>query len=443
MQLKLSSHYDFKNLIKFTLPSIIMMVFTSIYGVVDGLFVSNFVGKNQFTAINLIFPFIMALSSIGFMFGSGGSALVGKNLGEGEFTKANSRFSLVIITAIITGVIFSVLGIIFIKPISIFLGAEGEILDYCVLYGTIILAVLPAFMLQTSFQNFLITAEKPKFGLLITVLAGVTNMVLDALLIAVFKCGLVGAAVATATSQLVGGLIPLFYFLSNKNNSLIKITKPKFEIKAILKTCSNGISEFLSNVSGSLLSMIYNFQLLKYIGNNGVAAYGVIMYVQFVFIAVFLGYSIGTAPLFSYNYGADNKFELKNLFKKSVIFYLVTGVIMVIIANLLATTICKIFVGYDDELYGITLRAFRIASFSYLICGTTIFSSAFFTALNNGLISAVISFVRTLIFQTLSILILPTFLQVDGIWLSIIIAEIAAIILATTFLITNRKKYGY
>lgn len=424
------------------MPSIIMMVFTSIYGVVDGLFVSNIVGETAFTAVNFIMPVTMILSAVGFMFGTGGSALVSKTLGEGDRDKANRIFSLVVYTTTAAGVILGALGIALMRVVASALGAEGEMLENSVLYGRIIVGVLPLFMLQMAFQSLFVTAEKPKLGLFVTVLSGVTNMVLDALFVAVFRWGIVGAAAATAASQLVGGVVPLIYFL-RKNDSLLRLGKTRLNWRVLGKTCSNGSSEFVSQSSMSIVNMLYNTQLIKYAGEGGVAAYGVMMYVNLVFLAIFIGYSIGTAPIIGYNYGAKNSDELRNIRRKSIFIIVATSVVMLAVSELSAEALAGIFVGKNPELCALTARGFRIFSLSFLFAGINIFGSSFFTALNNGLISALISFLRTLVFQIGAVLILPLFLETDGIFLSVAVAEIAAFVLTVSFIVAKKKKYNY
>ncbi len=439
---KLSDHFTYKRIFRFTVPSIIMMVFTSIYGVVDGLFVSNFVGKTAFSAVNFIMPFLMMLSCVGFMFGAGGSALISKTLGEGDNARANRQFSLFVLVNFLTGIVLSVLGFIFMESISSLLGATGQMLEDSVRYGRIIVLGLPAFVLQNSFQAFFVTAEKPKLGLLVTVLAGCTNIVLDGVLVGAVPLGIKGAAVATVISQCVGGFVPVIYFLT-KNGSLLRIGKPVWDGKALLKTVTNGSSELLSNISMNLVGMLYNVQLLKYAGEDGVAAYGVLMYVTFVFISIFIGYSVGSAPIVGYHYGASNHMELKNLLKKSTIIMLVTASVMFALGEALASPIASLFVGYDEGLYALTKRAFNIYSFAYLTMGFGIFSSSFFTALNDGLISAIISFMRTLVFQVVAVFTLPLLLGVDGIWASIVIAELLSCALSVIFLFAKKNKYRY
>ena len=442
MKISLSEHFGFAKLMRFTLPSIAMMIFTSIYGVVDGYFVSNFAGKSEFTAVNFIMPYLMILGAFGFMFGSGGSALVAKRLGEGREEDARSLFSLVVYATIAVGILLSFFGILFLEPVAALLGAEGEMLDYCIRYGTIILIALPFFMLQMEFQTFMITAERPKLGFVITLVSGVANIILDALLVAVFELGLEGAAIATAISQVVGGALPIVFFSFTRNINL-RLGRAKFEPRAFAKVCTNGSSELLANVSMSVVGMLYNIQLLKYAGEDGVAAYGVLMYVSMIFCAIFIGYSVGVAPVHSFHFGAGNKRELRSLLSKSCVIIGIGSVAMVIAALLLARPLSLIFVGYDEALYNLTVSGFYIYSFSFLFCGFAIFFSSFFTALNDGLTSALISFLRTLVFQIAFIFILPLFFKIDGIWYSLVAAELAAAAVAVFFLFFKKDKYGY
>lgn len=442
MRIQLSDHFNYSKLLRYAFPSIIMLVFTSIYGVVDGFFVSNFVGKTPFSAVNFIMPFLMILGSVGFMFGTGGGALISQAMGEGKPEKANNLFSLIVYTSMVCGVILAVLGLIFIRPIAAALGTSGQLLEDSVTYGRIILAAIPAYILQYEFQCLFSTAEKPALGLYVTIAAGFTNMILDALFVAVFSFGLEGAAAATAISQCVGGIIPLIYF-ARPNQSLLRLGKTAFDKGALAKTCINGSSELMSNISMSVVSMLYNAQLLKYAGEDGVAAYGVLMYVSLIFQAVFIGYSMGTAPITGYHYGAGNHPELKNLLRKSLVLIGTFAVIMFVSAFALARPLSLIFVSYDEELLNMTIHAFSIFSFSFLFSGYAIYASSFFTALGDGLTSAAISFLRTLVFQIAAVLILPLFFKLNGIWLSIVVAEVMALIVAVLFLRVKQKKYHY
>ena len=441
-KIQLSYHFTYGKLIRFTLPSIAMMIFTSIYSVVDGFFVSNFAGKTAFASVNFIMPVLMILGTVGFMIGTGGSALVGKTLGEGDKERASRLFSLFVYTAFIAGVVISVIAFIFIRPIAVLIGADESMIDYCVVYGRIIIAANPLFILQMMFQSFFITAEKPKLGLYSTVIAGVANMVLDAVLVGALKMGVVGAALATAASQAAGGLIPIIYFM-RPNTSLLRLTKTSFDGRAIIKACSNGISELLSNISMSVVGLLYNAQLIKYGGEDAVAAYGVLMYVSMIFSGAFIGYVVGTAPIVSFNYGAQNRGELKNMRKKSISLILICSVCMVLLSEALAVPLSNMFAGYDEDLLEMTIGAFRIYSFSFLFMGIAIYGSSFFTALNNGLISALISVLRTVVFQVAAILIMPLIWGVDGIWYSIVVAEVCAVAVAVIMLVTQQKKYGY
>lgn len=442
MTIRLSDHFTYRRLIRFILPSVIMMIFTSIYGVVDGVFVSNFVGETPFAAVNLIMPFCMLLGAVGFMVGTGGSALVSKYLGEGNREKANGIFSMLIYVSAVFGALISVLGFVFVEPVAILLGAEGDMIGYCAVYGRFLFIGIVPFILQNVFQSFLIVAEKPHVGLGVTVAAGLTNIVLDALLVAVFKWGLEGAALATVISQIVGGVVPLVYFCFSKN-CCIKLGNPLFDIKDLGKTCANGSSEMMTNISMSFVNILYNFQLMQFAGESGVSAYGVIMYTNFIFISVFLGYSIGVAPIISYHYGAQNHDELKSLYKKSLVFMAVSAFILTAVAEILALPLAKIFVGYNKDLLDMTVRAFMIYSLSFLVTGFNIFGSSFFTALNNGVVSAVISFLRTLVFQVVAVFVLPILWELDGVWFSIIFAELAAVVVTVGFLVKMRKRYNY
>lgn len=441
-KIQLSDHFDYRKLLQFTLPSIVMMIFTSIYGVVDGFFVSNFVGKTPFAAVNFIMPFLMILGAVGFMFGTGGSALIAITMGTGDKERANRLFSLFVYVSAVCGVVIGLLGIVLIRPVAALLGAEGVLLDNCVLYGRVILIALPAFILQYEFQSFFITAEKPQLGLAVTVAAGMTNIILDGLFVGFLRWGLAGAAAATAFSQAVGGIIPLVYF-SRPNTSLLRLTGTRFDGRALLKVCINGSSELMANISMSVVGMLYNLQLMKYAGEDGVAAYGVLMYVSMIFFSAFIGYSVGAAPVVSYHYGAGNQEELKGLLKRSLVLIGVFSVGMLGLGEGLARPLSLIFVGYDAELLELTLKGFFVYSFSFLFAGIAVYGSSFFTALGNGLVSALISFLRTLVFQVAAVLLFPLVWGIDGIWISIVAAELMAAVVTVMFLAGMRGKYHY
>lgn len=442
MKIQLSEHFTYKKLLRFTVPSIAMMIFTSIYGVVDGLFVSNVVGKTPFAAVNFIMPFLQILGTVGFMFGAGGSALISKTMGEGDNEKAKRLFSLFIYVTFACGIVLAAIGIAGMRPIASLLGAEGELLENCVLYGRLVLFALPFFMLQFEFQSFFVTAEKPQLGLCMTIVSGVMNMILDALFMKAFGWGLAGAAAATAISQSLGSILALLYFF-RPNTSLLRLTKTEFDGRALVKACVNGSSELMSSVSMSIVGMLYNMQLMRYAGEGGVAAYGVLMYVSMIFFAVFIGYSVGTAPVIGFHYGAGHHDELKSLLKKSFVLIAIFSVAMMASSEILAHPLAGIFVGYDKDLMNLTLRGFAIFSFCFLLAGVPVFGSSFFTALGNGLVSAFISFLRTLVFQIASVLILPMFFGTDGIWLSIVAADLMAMLITLAFLMKLRGKYHY
>ena len=444
MRIQLCEHFDYKKLLRFVFPSVAMMVFGSVYGIVDGLFVSNIVGKTPFAALNLIYPFIAVLSALGFMIGAGGNAIVSKTLGEGEKEKANQYFSMLIYVSLVLGIAIAVLGITTVRPVSILLGAEGEeMIENCVVYGSIIFAGIPFFMLQNAFQIFFITAERPNYGFYVTVAAGCGYMFLDWLFMAVFEWGISGAALATISSQFIGAVIPVVYFLRKHNSSLLRLGKGPFVWKVFWKTCTNGSSEFVTNVSGNIVAMLYNFQLMRFAGENGVAAYGVLMYANWIFVAILFGYVTGASPIIGYHYGAQNHGELKNLFKKSMVLMTLGGIALTGLIVLSADLLSGIFVGYDAVLFEMTKRAVLISAFAFLICGINIFGSGFFTALNNGLISAVISFLRTVVFQVAAVMILPIFWEIDGIWWSMVVSELLSFMVTIFCLIKYKNRYHY
>ena len=442
-KIQLSDHFTYGKLLRFTLPSIVMMVFTSIYSVVDGFFISNFAGKTAFAALNLIWPFLMILGGMGFMIGTGGTALVSRYLGAGQKERARRYFSMLVEFTVVLGLILTAIGLIFMEPIARFLGATEEMIPDCVLYGRIVIAFNVAFMFQNVFQSFLIAAEKPRLGLVATVSAGVTNMVLDALLVGVFRWGLAGAALATGLSQTVGAVIPMVFFLNRENGSALHFSFTPMEAHPLLQACGNGASELMSNISGSIAAMVYNFQLLKFLGEDGVSAYGVIMYVGFIFVAIFVGYSIGSAPIISFHFGAENREELKNMFRKSYLLMAVWGIAMALAAYLLAGPLAKLFVGYDRQLCELTVHAMRLHCLAFLFTGANIFTSSLFTALNDGTVSAAVSFARSMVLQIATVLLLPGLMGPDGLWLAALATDTCALVIDICVLGGNRKKYGY
>ena len=442
MHIHLSEHFTYPKLLRFTFPTIVMMIFTSIYGVVDGVFVSNYAGKTAFAAVNLIMPALMIFATVGFMLGTGGSAVVARAMGEGDLPRARRYFSLIVLTGAIAGLVLTVVGLLIIEPLCAALGATGELLPLAVQYGRILSLALVPFILQNMFQSFLVAAERPKLGLGLTVAAGLTNMAGDWLLVGVLPWVVAGAAIATVASSLVGGVVPLVFFLL-PNQTPLRLTQTRFEGRILAQTCSNGSSEMMSNLSTSLVSILYNFQLMRLIGEDGVAAFGVIMYVNFIFIGVFMGYSIGAGPVISYHYGAGNHAELQSLLRKSLLLMLLSCAGLTAAAVALARPLSRIFVGYDAELLLLTTRGFRLYALSFLAMGFNIFGSAFFTALGNGVISAAIAFLRTLLFQTAAIFTLPLFLELDGIWLAVTAAELLTLFITILFLVTQRARYHY
>lgn len=442
MKIKLSDHFTFQRLIRFVLPSIIMMICTSMYSIIDGLFVSNFAGKTAFAAINLVFPVSMGIGAIGFMIGSGGSAVVAKTLGEKKEEKANEYFSMLVYTALILSILLSVIGFFSIEYICKAFGASGHLLKLSGIYGRIMFVSQPAFMMQAIFYNFFVAAEKPSYSLKLSVIAGIVNILFDYLFIGVLHYGVAGAAIATSMGECIAGLFPLFYF-SRKNSSRLRLVRPVFYPRVLLDTCLNGSSEFMTNVSSSIVNMLYNHQLMMIAGENGVAAYGVIMYANFIFSAIYLGYSMGSAPITSYHYGAGNHAELRNMLKKSVFLLAVTGCILTIFSEASARPLIHIFVGYDKDLFFMTMHGFQLYALSFLISGFNIWASSFFTALNNGLVSGLIAFLRTLLFQVGAIMLLPLLLGLKGIWLAVVAAELLTLIISLYFIKSRRNQYHY
>ena len=442
MNIQLSDHFTTGRLLRFALPSIVMMIFTSFYGVVDGIFVSNFTGSTAFASLNLVWPYIMILGGVGFILGVGGTALVSYQMGTGDRKLANRTFSLIVYAGIVVGLLLTLFGELTMAPVCRLMGASEDMLPYCVKYGRVMLLGIIPFTLQNMFQSFLVAAEKPRLGLWVTVAAGITNMGLDYLFMGPFHWGVVGAAWATMLSECVGGLIPLLYFCF-PNSSLYRLGRTRWDGAALLQTCTNGMSEFVTNISMSLVNMLYNRQLMAYIGEDGVAAYGVIQYVAFFFVAIYIGYSMGTAPIVSYHYGAENYDELKNLFRKGMGFIAVAALCMITLSQTLANVVAGIFVGYDAELTALTAHAFRIYSLAFLMSGFNIYGSDFFTALNNGKISAAISFIRTVILEMSAVMLLPLAFGMDGIWIALPIAEALALIVTAQFLIRKRHVYHY
>lgn len=444
--IELSDHFDYRRLLRFTGPSITMMLFLSVYGVVDGLMVSNYVGTIPFAALNLIWPYVAIIGAIGFMIGTGGSALVAKIMGEGDIVKARGVFSFLVYTTLLISIIGTIFGLIYIRPVAIFLGAEGSMIEDCVDYGSILLYLLPTYIFQVFFQSFLVTAEKPKWGMWITILAGVTNAVLDYVFIAMLEWGLAGAAWASGAGMIIASVIPLLYFIGVRKKSTrpkLYLGRPYIDMKALWKVCSNGVSEFVMNISISVVSMIYMYQLIRWSGENGVSAYGIMMYFAFIFCSLFIGYSMGIAPVISYHYGAKNHDELKNLFKKSIKIILTSSAIVVVLSQLFAEQLAGVFVSYDPELHQLTTHALRIYMLFLLVAGINTFSSALFTALNNGPISCLIALSRTVIFEAGCVMILPHFFGMEGIWWSVVVGESIAVCLAIILIRIYKDKYQY
>lgn len=443
MEVELSGHYGYRRIIRTMTPMVAMMVVISIYSIVDGLFISNFAGNDAFAGMNLIWPPIALVGALGLMLGTGGSALVSKTLGEGDPDKARRIFSMVIRLTVMAGILIAAIMYAIMPWLAKTLGSDEAMLPHAVLYGRILILVLPAYMLQLEFQPFYMAAEKPQFGTAISLACGVANMALDALFVAGFGWGLTGAALASSIGLLIGGCFPLWYFSSRHNTTNLKLISCPFDWHSIVKSCSNGMSEFVGNIALSVISICYNWQLMRYVGADGVSAYGIVMYLGFIFAAVFIGYNMGISQVISFNFGAGNKAELKSLLRKSLVIVGVCGIVMTAMSELAAHGIARVFVGYDENLCAITTHATRIYMLSFLFCGFNMFASAWFTALNNGVVSAIAAFVRTLIFELASVFVLPLFFGIEGIWLSVNLAELLALALSAALIVSYRKRYGY
>lgn len=441
-KIQLSDHFTYGRLIRFVVPSVAMMVFTSIYSVVDGFFVSNYVGVTGFAAINLMLPILMFFSCLGFLFGTGGTAIVSRTFGEGNPERANSYFSLICYAILITGVAVTVVTIIIMPWVVTRLGATGQLREYAILYGRITMLSTPLYMMQTASQSFFAAAERPQMGMYMTIAGGLTNIGLDYILVAKLGYGLIGASVATTVTEGVSGLVALVFFMA-PNGSLLRIGKTAFNGKVLTEACANGASELMSSLSSTVVGVLCNYQLMRFGGENGIAAYGVIMYVGFVFISMFLGYAFGVAPVVGYNYGAENHSELRNVLVKSLTLIGAAGVAMAALAQIFAGAIGQIYVGYNAELLEMTVHGMKIYMLSYLVCGFNIFGSAFFTALSNGKVSAVLSAMRSFVFQAVCLIVLPMFLEITGVWSATLLAEGLTVIMTATVLIRLRERYHY
>ena len=442
MSLKMSGHFTYKRLLRFVISPILMIICTAVYGVVDGFFISNYVGKVPFAAVNLVMPVDLVPVAIGFMIGEGGNALISKKLGENKRGIANQYFSLLIYTTAVIGVVLSLAGYAFTPVIADILGANDQLKPYCVEYGRILFAAQFFYVLQNIFQSFFIAAGKPDLSLKVSLLSGGINVLLDVLFIVVLQWGVAGAAWATALGQVAGGMAPLAYF-ARKNSSLLQITRTRLNLPVLFKTFTNGSSDMVSVLSASVITALYNYQLLSIAGEDGVAAYGAIMYITFIFMSIYLGYASGSAPLISFQYGAKNHEELHNLVRKSIVLMLGMGMVITMTAELAAEPLLGAFVGYDKELFSLTLHGYRIYVLAFLLMGLNIWGAALFTALNNGLVSAAISFLRTFGFEMAAVLLLPLWLGIDGIWISIFVAELCTCFFTVYFVMRKGEVYHY
>ena len=445
----LNKHWTKFQLLKYAFPSIVMMFTISVYEIIDGFFISNFIDSTSFAAVNLVFPFLMILASFGMMIGSGSSAIIANKMGENKPQVANRYFSMFVYFLIICGILLSVIGIFVTKPVVILLGAEDYLLDVATYYGLMSLISMPAYILQTAFLTFYNTAGKPKMGLITAIISGVTIFVLDFVFVAILNFGINGILIATITTEYVSAIIPICYFARKKNKSLLRFVGPKEAFKnqnpssiaLILKSCLNGSSEAVQEIAASLVILLCMFQINKFIGEDGLVAYGIIDYAWIVFNSFYLGFAVAVAPLMSYQQGADNRAEMKNLLKCGLTIIIIASIVSFALSILLAPVIAGVFVSYDPHLAEYSVYAFRIYSISFLFAGISIYGSSVFTSLGDGLTSALIAFLRTLVFEAAALLILPEIIGSDGIWFAIGFAEVLATILTIVFLCVKRKKF--
>lgn len=441
MQNDISKEFTLPSLIKFTLPTIVMLVFVASYTIVDGIFVSRFVGTTALSAMNIVFPLINILIGLGIMMGTGGSAIIGRKLGEGKEEEARSAFTLVTVFSIIVGLVISALCFLFIQPLSILLGADENLLPYCIAYGRIMMAFYTVSVVQTLFQTLFITAGKPQLGLWLNVAAGLANILFDYVFIVLLDMGIAGAAWGTVSGFLIGGIPALVYFA--KPRTVLYFVKPRWNGRIILQTMTNGSSEMVTNAAMAITTLLFNLAMMELLGEDGVAAITIVLYAQFLFSSAYLGFASGAAPVFSYNYGNRNIPQLKWLFKTCLCIILISSVVCFAFSYLMAVPTIAIFTPKESNTYAITLYGYKIFVWNFLFAGINIFASSFFTALSNGKVSAMISFLRTFVFVAGSILLLPKFLGIDGIWLAVPVAEAVTVLVALFLLAINRKHYHY
>ncbi len=442
MNTTISQKFTLTSLLKFALPTTIMMVVLSIYTLVDGVFVSNFVGELAFSAINIIFPFISLIFALGIMAATGGNALVANNLGQGDDEKARENFTLIVIFATGLGLLLMMVGIVFNKEIARLLGATPLIEEYARDYLSTLAPFIPLAIWMGFSQILFVTIGKPTLGLIATLVGGITNIIFDYLFIVVMNMGIKGAALGTGLGYSLPGLFFIYYFLFHRKNSLYFV-KPRWRARVLLKTFTNGSSEFVANLATSITTFMFNLIILDLAGEQGVAAIGIILYAQFLLMSAFLGYAQGVAPIFSYAYGARDHLQLKKVFSISIRVIILFSLAIASFSYFASSSIVGIFVERQSQVFSLAKNGFSVFSLSFLFMGVNIFSSSLFTAFSNGKISASISFLRTLVFILGYLLFLPRFLGLPGVWLAIPLAEFTTMFFSISYLTIQRKKYHY
>lgn len=432
---------NMKNMLTFTIPTMVRMVFVSMYSIVDGIVVSNFVGSLGLSAINIVYPVLNVCMALAFMLAAGSNAIMGKKMGEGKVYEANSFMSLTVIVNVAAIIVFTAIFLMWDEKIYMMLGSDEELLPYCMEYGRIIVLGGPVWVMQVLFQSYLVTADKPHMGLWLSVAAGVTNIVLDVIFVGAFRMGMAGAAMASVAGMMIGGLVPLTVFFNKK--SLIHFEKPVWEGREFLKALGNGSSEMVSNLASAVTTTLFNLQMMALIGEKGVAAISAILYLQFIFLAVFFGFVSGISPVVSYNYGAGNKTNIHRTFKISMKIVIIFSLSMFALAEVFTGGLVLVFASKDAVLSELMISGFRIIAVSILFSGLNIFASGFFTALNNGRVSALISILRTFVLEAGALILLPEFMGIDGVWWSLPAAEILSAVIAVVMIVKYRKTYGY
>ena len=429
------------SLLRFAFPTIVMMIFMGLYTIVDTIFVAQFVNTDALSSINIVCPIINITVGLGTMIATGGNAIVSRKMGAGENQEAKEDFTLLILTGAVIGFLILLGGTIWIDKIVYALGASDLLFPYCKDYLMVLFLFIPANILQTLFSNLFVTAGKPTLGLALAVLAGIANIVFDYVFIVLLQMGIKGAAIGTGIGYMIPSIIGTVFFLMKRSE--LHFCKPNMDASVLLKSCSNGVSELVSQCSAAVTTFLFNVTMMKLLGEDGVAAITVLIYSQFLLTTLYIGFSMGTAPVVSYNYGSGNVKQLKKTVR--ICFSFIAGIsIFVFLFSLLGgESIAKVFAENNRNVFEITKNGFSIFSFSFLFSGCNIFSSALFTALSNGKASATISFLRTFGFITVSLLVLPRFLEVTGVWLAVPFAELFTLMLTVYLLCRHRKQYNY